>query len=225
MIRSLYYIIIASFFALSCARNMSEKEQIAARDSSLAPQGAGGSESGGATPIMIDSSGASGERMPSASAVPIGALPRLPSAVLAQFHPNPKGFSRYRSLSYDSSARTESVAFFRAFDDSARLLRCIIADQDERTASTMIKEIVEIKARGYRDFPTNGVTIRAYYTEINGAPAIRGYNPSTKVATLNILCGDHRLVLMREDRARSADHLVEVAKTIDLNRLAEIVPQ
>ena len=105
------------------------------------------------------------------------------------------------------------------------VLRCIIVDQDERTAANLIKQIVEVKAQGYKEFDVGGKKIRAVYTEIDGAPAIHGYNPETKVATLNILCGDHRLVLFREDKASSSDRLIAVAKTMDLRRLTEMVPQ
>jgi hypothetical protein len=165
------------------------------------------------------------DRMPGAAEVEIGNLPLLHSSVLAQFHPNPPGYQRYRSLAYDTTGRSESVSFFRAHGDSTKLIRCIIVDQDERTASTLVKQIIEVKAQGFREFEASGTKVRAYYTEINGAPAIYGHNPTTRVATLNILCGDHRLVLFREDKANSTDQLIAIAKTMDLKRLTEMVPQ
>jgi hypothetical protein len=166
------------------------------------------------------------DRMPGAAEVPIGQLPLLHSSVLAQFHPNPEGFYRYRSLAYDSTVRTESVSFFKAKDDTTHIIRCIITDQNEQTASTLIKQMIEIKAQGHRDFDIgDNKKIRAYYTEISGLPAVHGYNPERRVATLNILCGDHRLVLFREDQARSTDRLIAIAKTMDLRRLSELLPQ
>lgn len=164
--------------------------------------------------------------MPSSSAIPIGRLPLLHSAVLAQFHPNPTGFIRYRSLAYDSAfVRAESVSFFKDNDDTTRILRCIIVDQNEQTANSLIKEIIETKRQGFKEFDVSGTKVKAYYTEVKGMPAIHGYNPVKNVATLNILCGDHRLVLFREDKATSTEHLLSVAKTMDLQRLSEMVPQ
>ena len=164
--------------------------------------------------------------MPGSSEIPVGQLPLLHSSVLAQFHPNPEGFNRYRSLAYDSAfVRAESVSFFKDKGDSARILRCIIVDQNEQTANSLIKEIIEIKRHGFREFDVSGTKVKAYYTEIKGMPAIHGHNPVKNVATLNILCGDHRLVLFREDKASSTEHLLSVAKTMDLQRLSEMVPQ
>lgn len=217
------YCLLFVFLLVSCSKNSIDKEQISLRDSVQAPKAAGSSE---ASVQELGDTSDQPDAMPSAKDIPIGWLPLLHSSILAQFHPNPQGFYRYRSLAYDSNfVRTESVAFFKAKDDTTRILRCIITDQNEQTASTLIKQLIEVKAAGSREFEADGYKVVAYYTEINGIPALKLYDPKRKVATLNILCGDHRLVLFREDKAASADHLISVARTMDLKRLSEMVPE
>jgi hypothetical protein len=220
--KAVFYPLLLSIFIFSCSKDAAEKDA-SLQDSLRVAQHSDSAYEG--TLRLGDTSQSASEQMPSGAEVPAGKLPLLHSSVLAQFHPNPAGFHRYRSLAYDTTGRDESVSFFKADDDSTRILRCVIVDQDERTASTLIKQILEIKAQGYRDFEVGGNKVRAQYTEINGAPAVHGYNAALRVATLNILCGDHRLVLFREDKAPSTDHLIAVAKTMDLKRLTEMVPQ
>jgi hypothetical protein len=218
-IKAIFYPVFLLAVLLSCAKDGVDKAG-SLQDSLRVAQSSDSSQDD----MRLGDTTERSDRMPGATEVPIGQLPLLQSSVLAQFHPNPQGFHRYRSLAYDTTGRSESVSFFKADGDSTKILRCVIVDQDERTASTLIKQILEVKVKGYRDFEAAGNKVRAEYTEINGSPAIHGYNPGTKVATLNILCGDHRLVLFREDKAASAAHLISVAKTMDLKRLTEMVP-
>ncbi len=213
-------LILASLF--SCAKEGAEKDA-GLQDSIRVAQSV---DSVLKEAIRLGDTTNSPDPMPGSAEVPIGQLPLLHSSVLAQFHPNPEGFYRYRSLAYDSAlVRAESVSFFKDKDDTTRILRCVIVDQNEQTANTLIKQIIEVKKQGFKEFDVSGTKVKAYYTEIKGMPAIHGYNPVKNVATLNILCGDHRLVLFREDKATSTEHLLSLAKTMDLQRLSEMVPQ
>ena len=213
-------LILASLF--SCAKEGAEKET-GSQDSIRVAQSV---DSVLREAIRLGDTTNYPDRMPGSAEIPVGKLPLLHSSVLAQFHPKPQGFYRYRSLAYDSTlVRSESVSFFKDNDDTTRILRCIIVDQNEQTANSLIKEIIEVKRQGFREFDVSGTKVKAYYTEINGMPAIHGFNSAKHVATLNILCGDHRLVLFREDKATSTEHLISVAKTMDLQRLSEMVPQ
>lgn len=223
MKKTVLFLLVSVLF-VSCARNFADKEQASQHDSVSRPQGAASNEPSPAITPADTGSWQLVDKMPTGHEVPIGKLPLLHSSTLAQFQPNPAGFYRYRSLANDTLIKAESVAFFRAKDDTTRILRSVIVDQNEQSANSLIKELIEVKARGYKDFGKEGETARAYYTEINGIPALHQYNQYKKAAFLNVLCGDHRLVLLREDKVTSTDHLIEVAKTMDLKRLSEMVP-
>lgn len=156
--------------------------------------------------------------------IPIGSMPQLRPQVLAQFHPKPKDFTLTKNKDIEEKGIAQSIYFFRYNNDTSRTLRSIIIDQDERVANKLIREMTELRKTGTRTEYPEGEKVTAYYCEVNGASAIKAYIPSKTVATLTILCGDHRVISLREYKATSVDHLLEVARTIDTKKLSEMMP-
>lgn len=156
--------------------------------------------------------------------MPVGSMPQLRASVLAQFHPKVKDFTMTKNKDIEDKGIAQSIYFFRYNNDTSRTLRSIIIDQDERVANKLIREMTELRKTGIRIGHSEGEEVTAYYCEVNGAPAIKSYIPSKTVATLTILCGDHRVIALREYKATSVDHLLEVAKTINTKKLSEMMP-
>ncbi len=227
--------VLCALFLASCAKQMAEQntKQDSTQSQTTQQMGAASapkSTDDGLTPIentnipdsirkkLLDA------QSQSSKDIPIGSLAQLRPSVLAQFHPKLTDFTLAKNKDIEEKGIAQSIYFFRYTNDTSRTLRSIVIDQDERVANTLIKEMVEIRKTGSRIGYSEGEKITAYYCEVNGASAIKAYIPSKTVATLTILCGDHRVISLREYKATSADHLLEVAKTIDTKKLSEIMP-
>src|SRR5687767_7297141 len=104
MIRPIFYQLLLVTLILSCSKQSADKDT-SLYDSLKVAQVSDSTEQ---TILRLGDTAETSDRLPNASEVPIGSLPLLHSSVLAQFHPNPMGFRRYKSLAYDTTVRTES---------------------------------------------------------------------------------------------------------------------
>lgn len=149
---------------------------------------------------------------------PIGSIAILRPQQLAEFHPRMADFNLSKVKEIDEKTEAQSIILFRARNDTSRTIKSTIIDINEKGGSKLIKEMSQIQKAGHETRVVEGESVTSYYTEIKGMPAIKAYIPSKTVATLYILVGDHRAVVLREYKVTSADHLVEAAKTIDLKK-------
>ncbi len=148
----------------------------------------------------------------------IGSVPLLHPQQLAEFHPRLPDYLLSKAKVVDEKNEAQSVVLFRMRSDTSRTIKSTVIDINERGASKLIKEMSQIQKAGHETRIVEGEAITSYYTEIKGMPAIKAYIPSKTVATLYVLVGDHRAVVLREEKVSSADHLVEAAKTIDFKK-------
>ena len=150
---------------------------------------------------------------------PIGSIPLLRPQQLAEFHPRLPDFNLSKAKEVDEKDEVQSVILFRNRKDTSRTIKSTIIDINEKGASKLIKEMAIIQKAGKETRVVEGESITSYYVKIKDMPAIKAYIASKNVANLYILVGDHRAVVMREEKVASADHLVEAAKTIDFKKL------
>lgn len=149
---------------------------------------------------------------------PVGSVPILRPQQLAEFHPKLPDFLLSKVKEVDEKTEAQSIILFRARTDTSRTIKSTIIDINERGSSKLVKEISQIQKAGHETRIVEGESITSYYTEIKGLPSIKSYIPSKTVATLYILVGDHRAVILREYKVSSPDHLIEAAKTIDFKK-------
>jgi len=149
---------------------------------------------------------------------PIGSVPLLHPQQLVEFHPKLPDFLLSTVQEIDKKDEAQSIIFFKLQSDTSHKLKSTIIDINEKGASKLIKEMAHYQKAGHETRVVDGESITSYYIDIKGMPAIKAYIPSKSVATLYILVGDHRAVVLREEKVTSADHLVAAAKTIDFKK-------
>ena len=149
---------------------------------------------------------------------PVGSVPLLRPGQLAEFHPRLPDFNLSKAKVVDEKKEAQSIILFRMRSDTARTIKSTIIDVNELGASKLIKEMAQIQKAGHETRVVEGEPITSYFTEIKGMPAIKAFIPSKSVATLYVLVGDHRAVVLREEKVTSADHLIQAAKTIDFKK-------
>ena len=149
---------------------------------------------------------------------PIGSTPILRSEQMTEFHPRLPDFIIANAEVRDEEKESQSVLHFKFRSDTTRSLRSTIMDINEAGASKLISEITAIQKNKQETRVVGGEAITSYYLEIKGMPAIKAYIPSKELATLFIVVGDHSAISLKEWNVRSADHLIEAAKTIDFKK-------
>jgi hypothetical protein len=155
--------------------------------------------------------------------VPLGGVPLLPAATLAQFHPkHPMWPQRGRINNKDVPGVHESITLLKNVKDSTHTIRSTVIDQDERTAHTLINQMSALRKQGSITQYPDGEPVTAYFVQIDNALGSRAYIPSKKVATLTLMIGDHRLIQLREEKAENTDNLMEVAMHIDLRKFESL---
>ncbi len=153
---------------------------------------------------------------------PIGSVPILRPEQLAEFHPKIPDFMMSKVQVHDDPNEAQSIIIFKYRNDTTRAIRSTIMDANERVASKLIWQMSQMVKKKQETQVVDGESITSYYLVINGMPAIKAYIPSKTVATLFVLVGDHRAIALRESNVKSADHLVEAAKTIDFKKFESL---
>jgi PBP1b-binding outer membrane lipoprotein LpoB len=154
---------------------------------------------------------------------PIGSVPILHSEQLAKFHPRLPDFLLSKVQVHDDQKEAQSIIIFKFRNDTTRTLRSTVMDANESAASKLIWEMSQMQAKKQETKVVDGESITSHYLQIGGMPAIKAYIPSKTVATLFVLVGDHRAIALRESHVKSADHLVEAAKTIDFKKFETLI--
>jgi len=150
---------------------------------------------------------------------PIGSVPILRPEQLAEFHPRLPDFNLAKVNVVDKPDESQSIILFKYRDDTTRTLRSTVIDINERAGGKLIFEMSQMQMKKQETKVVDGESITSHYLKISDMPAIKAYITSKNLATLYILVGDHRAVVLREHNVTSPDHIVEVAKTIDFKRL------
>ena len=159
--------------------------------------------------------------------IPVGQMPILSSKVLATLQPTIPGYIKDPKLVFTRDVKgivSKSTGVYRNINDPTQTIRFEIIDQDERAAGPIIKELSALKASGGErtSISPEGEARTAYLTEVNGMIGMGAYIASEHVATLSLVIGDHRLIQLREEKATSRDHLIEVAKSFDAKKFEKM---
>ena len=154
--------------------------------------------------------------------IPIGSMPLLRPEQLTQFHPRLPDFILDKAKVIDEKLEAQSIILFRFKDDTSRTLKSVVIDANEKASAKLIGEMTQMQKNGKETRMVDGEPVTSYYTVINGMPAIRAYIPAKTLATLYILVGDHRAVVLREYKTSSTDHLLKAAQTIDFKTFEKL---